>query len=263
MIHFVRKQLVADVREIGSSWFVIAMIKESYDPSFEKYAISTLSKSECQRYTGFSSASRRRSFLTGRLAAKLAVSEVDVSPSSQWSIDTGVYGQPILGHLNHSAPVLQVSISHTSNVAVAVVSPAVWPICVDIEEISHTNARLISEYLTKDQAHVPIDLNNLKLDPHQKLTAIWSMTEAASKHLGGGLAIDRTVFDLNRLTLKYSHLLWSSFSSLPHIQAWTGVSTDHVLSLVLPKPGILVDEAALFESAMDWLNQGDSNPATR
>jgi len=263
MIHFVRKQLVTGVRELGSSWFAIAMVRDSIDPSFEKYAISMLSQSECQRFRGFASVSRARSYLIGRLAAKLALSETDASPPSQWSIETGVYGQPIVAHLNHAAPVLQASISHSSNIAVALVSPAVWPICVDIEEISESNVRLISEYLSQDQANGPSELNQLELDHQQTLTAIWSMTEAASKHLGGGLAIDRNVFHINRLTLKDSHLLWSTFSSLPHIQAWTGLSTDHALSLVMPKPGNLVDEAELFESAIDWLSQAHSSPATR
>lgn len=263
MIHFVRKQLVTDVRELGSSWFAIAMVRDSPDPFFEKHAISMLSQSEYHRFTGFASPSRARSYLIGRLAAKLALAEADATPSSQWSIESGVYGQPIVGHLNHAGPVLQASISHSSNVAVAVVSPAVWPICVDIEEISQSNVRLISEYLSQDQSNRSIVLNNLELDRQQKMTALWSITEAASKHLGGGLAIDLSVFDIDRIVQKYSHLLWSSFSRLPHIQSWTGLSTDHVLSLVMPKPGNLVDEAVLFESAMDWLSQADSSPANR
>lgn len=261
MIQFVRKHVVSDVRELGSSWFVIAMVRDSHDPAFQKQAIGVLSDLERQRFNGLQSPARASSYLMGRCAAKLALSEVNDSPSHLWSIETGVYGQPIVGHLKDPTPMLQVSISHATHVAVAVISPAGWPICVDLEEVSESHVRLISEFLSQGQGKEPVELDRLELDSQQKLTAIWAMTEAASKHLGGGLAIDRRVFDIDRLMLKGSHILWSSFSSLPHIQAWTGLSSDYVLSLVMPKPGNLIDSSALFLSSMAFLSQADSTPA--
>lgn len=263
MIQFVRKHVVSDVRELGSSWFVISIVRESHEPAFQQHAISVLSELERQRFNGFQSTARARSYLLGRCAAKLALSEVSDSPSHQWSIETGVYGQPIVGHLKNPTPMLQVSISHATHVAVAVISPAGWPICVDLEEVSDNNVRLISEFLSQGRGKAPLELNQLELDRQQKLTAIWAMTEAASKHLGGGLAIDRRVFDIDRFILKEPCLLWSSFSNLPHIQAWTGVSSEHVLSLVMPKPGNLIDSSALFLSSMQFLSQVDSTPAMR
>ena len=94
-----------------------------------------LSAAELAQYANLHFAQKRQAFMLGRLAAKTALGAM--LEESAWpniSIRAGVFGQPLVTHPR--ALGIDVTVSHSNDVAVAVAFPADWPMGIDLETVA-------------------------------------------------------------------------------------------------------------------------------
>ena len=114
---------------------VFAVIDDTALLPFSAAPELMLSAAELAQYAHLRFAQKRQAFMLGRLAAKIALGamlEESVWPNI--SIRAGVFGQPLLTHPR--ALGVDVTVSHSNGMAVAVAFPADWPVGIDLETIA-------------------------------------------------------------------------------------------------------------------------------
>jgi 4'-phosphopantetheinyl transferase EntD len=148
------------------------------------------------RFNAFPSPVRRQSFLMGRSAAKTAANGFAPGiPDAEVCIESGVFGFPILDHPQLSTH--EVSITHTSTAAMAVVYPKTHPISIDIESISDAHPRALTSY---GRAHEMKRLLACGLSQVDASTLIWSAKESVGKILRTGLTLHRLFYTIDSIT---------------------------------------------------------------
>ena len=114
---------------------VFAVVSESDLARYETDATPLLSATEQAQLAGMQFAPKRQSFLLGRLAAKTALGAVLGEPNlPSIEIPSGVFGQPLVRHPR--ALGLEVTLSHSHGLAVALAFPSAWPIGIDLETVA-------------------------------------------------------------------------------------------------------------------------------
>lgn len=171
---------------------------------------------------------RKKNFILGRIAAKMACSSVEKIPCSSIRVTNGFFGQPLIGS-NRS----RVSISHTSSFAIAVVSPFDIPLGIDLEEIIlPKSAKSISNYLGTDELHFFEGIDGCF---ELYLTMLWTAKEALSKFFLGGLSLDFKKFHLESCVPVSENSYWLSFEGIQHIKVYCSLlEGQKVLSVTLP-----------------------------
>jgi 4'-phosphopantetheinyl transferase len=156
-------------------------------------------------------------YLSGRLAAKLAVSHFTQVPVAEIRIQPGVFGQPLLYCPGYSN--IQVSLAHSGGSAMAVVFPEGHPMGVDIEDTRHS--RLLPS-LTPAEA-------SLGADP----LFLWTAREALSKVLKTGLTTDLEILEVASVCPRDGCFIFT-FTHFMQYKAISWKAGHMVCSLVLP-----------------------------
>ena len=130
-------------------------------------------------------APKRQSFLLGRLAAKRALGamlgETDLRAIA---IRAGVFGQPLIQHPR--ALGVDVTLSHSNGVAVALVFPADWPMGIDLESVADgAVAAVMAELGTSPDEEAW--LVDVALEKSAACGVLWGAREALGKSLKTGL----------------------------------------------------------------------------
>ena len=114
---------------------VFAVIDDTSLLPFSAAPELMLSAAELAQYAHLHFVQKRQAFMLGRLAAKIALGAM--LEESAWpniSIRAGVFGQPQVTHPR--ALGIDVTVSHSNGMAVAVVFPADWPVGIDLETVA-------------------------------------------------------------------------------------------------------------------------------
>jgi 4'-phosphopantetheinyl transferase EntD len=129
---------------------------------------------------GYASEIRRRSFLQGRIAGKMAVNIIfpDVHTAGL-QIETGILGAPVLKNL--SCPV-GISIAHDDIWNAGVCFPLSIQMGIDVETIREKNRTVIPSVLTGKEK----ELCSAEDDPLKFLHLLWTAKEAVGKAIGLG-----------------------------------------------------------------------------
>lgn len=144
-----------------------------------------LSDAEQAQFAALRFAPKRTSFLLGRLAAKRALGALLAEPDlSRIDIYNGGFGQPLVRHAR--AGRIDVSVSHSHGVAVALAFPAEWPMGIDLELVPAQSVDTVLAELGASAAEQAwIDAG-----APDRVTAcgvLWSAREALGKSMKIGL----------------------------------------------------------------------------
>src|SRR6185436_15741104 len=101
-----------------------------------------LGENEREHLKGFRFPAKREGFLLGRVAAKRALGTVlGESDLRQIEIHSGIYGQPLVRHPRAGS--VDVTVSHSQGMAVALAFPAEYPMGIDLETVSAVSAATV------------------------------------------------------------------------------------------------------------------------
>lgn len=142
-----------------------------------------LHPAELATAAAFASEVRRRSYISGRIAAKLAIRQVFPGLTGpEINITANKVGKPVAGGLPESHAV---SISHSDHHGAAVCFPAAFPMGIDIETPEEKNRPVISSILSGEE----LAFLQTHQDSLQCLHVLWTAKEAAGKATGLGFRL--------------------------------------------------------------------------
>lgn len=197
-----------------------------------------LSESEEERFRTFQFAAKKQSFLLGRLAAKTALGALLPEPDlRRIEIHSGVYGQPLVSHPRAGS--LEVTVSHSHGLAVALAFPAEYPMGIDLETISAVSAGTIIGEL---EASVPEQawLATAGVDDATACCVLWTAREALGKALKIGLNSPLGVLALTEIRaigeVTGGEGTWvGRYLNFPQCQCLSQANGGRVLSLAMPR----------------------------
>ncbi|WP_165571880.1 4'-phosphopantetheinyl transferase family protein [Chryseobacterium sp. JM1] len=181
----------------------------------------------------------QKSYLLGRYAAKMALSTFmdDIVPTDVW-VGRGIFQQPVL-YLAEGGNI-QLSISHTTEVAIALIFPEAHPMGVDVEAFKAGQTEAIEGIITpNERKKLPL----MEVDMDHGLTVLWTIKEALSKVLKTGLMTPFHLFEIDNIERK-EEIMVGSFINFPQYKSVSWISKGHAWSIVLPGKSDL-DRAAI------------------
>ncbi|MCX6287149.1 MAG: 4'-phosphopantetheinyl transferase superfamily protein [Bacteroidetes bacterium] len=140
---------------------------------------------------GYTSDIRRRSFLNGRIAGKMAINTVfpDI-PSATCRIITGSIGKPVIGDLPRP---YGISIAHNESWNAGLCFPLSVPMGIDVETITEKNRTIIASILSSREK----DLCSSEGDPLELTHLLWTAKEAAGKAIGLGFRVPTAWYEID------------------------------------------------------------------
>jgi 4'-phosphopantetheinyl transferase len=170
------------------------------------------------------------SFLLGRISSKLALKELVEIPSfSSIQIKSGVFGFPVL-HCKKVAN-FQTSITHTDNIAGAIVFPEEHPLSIDIERVEQSKLKAIKSVLTLDEE---ILLKSNSLHNSEGLTMLWSAKESLSKLLKTGMMLDFKFLEIDKI-INENQSITLYFKNFGQYKAVCTTNPNYAIAIALPK----------------------------
>jgi 4'-phosphopantetheinyl transferase len=220
-----------------------------------EFAAEFLGPTENAYFSTLRFARRQQSYLLGRYAAKLALRDLLGEPDLRAiEIVRGVFEQPIV-HCARSHRWC-VTISHADSLAVALAFPTGHPMALDIEPIDLTRYETILSQLSNQETQW------IEVSAEHKLqlaTALWTAKEALSKVLCTGLMSPVQIYNLSEFNAISSGYWEGLFQNFGQYKTITWIGSAHVMSIVLPKKSIIVNEREILEAFLTiWglLDQG-------
>jgi phosphopantetheinyl transferase len=208
-------------------------------------AVQLLHPAELTKAAAFTSEVRRRSYESGRVAAKLAIRQVFPGLAGpEVNITASPLGKPTgEGLLKHYS----VSISHSDNHGAALCFPAAFPMGVDIETPEEKNHSIISSILspgeiallqtqckgpeTFKQVHSTVTDHETALIPAQDnslqiLHVMWTAKEAAGKATGLGFRLPVEQYEIEMIKKPEDHKIRSWICNFKHLGEITTISLE-------------------------------------
>ncbi|WP_404424833.1 4'-phosphopantetheinyl transferase family protein [Thalassospira australica] len=145
---------------------------------------------------------RRNSYIAGRVAAKMCLSQwlATDEPDRFW-VRPGVFGQPFVdgsaaigAGLGHKLPC--VSIAHSEDTSMAIAYHRAHPMGIDLAPIDEDAMPLLQAELTRDELALISELSLPECDAAQLL---WSCKESLGKTLNTALMVPLPVFEVAEL----------------------------------------------------------------
>lgn len=196
-----------------------------------------LSARETVQLAGFKFAAKQESFRLGRLAAKRALGALlDESDLRRIEISSGIYGQPLVLHPRAAA--IEVSVSHSHGLAVALAFPAEFPMGIDLETVSAISASTIIAEL----GATPAELTWLATGGVNDATAcgvLWTAREALGKSLKIGLNSPLGMLALAGIQGAGEGSWIGRYLNFPQCQCLALLERGRVLTVALPKEAAL------------------------
>jgi phosphopantetheinyl transferase len=156
-----------------------------------------LHKEELETAGRFPHPKRCQSYVTGRLAAKLALMEHTPEPSpASTAIRSGVFNQPLIVSDHTATATLRVSISHSENCAVALVFHAGHPMGIDVERVRKDGKETVLASQSEHELHI---LNTLGISTQDQATLIWTAKESLGKVLTTGMMTPTDVYAISSI----------------------------------------------------------------
>lgn len=185
---------------------------------------------EREYYDGLKSERRKQSYLLGRVAAKNALAAIapENKPDSVF-IGFGVFHFPVVKGLK--TPNLQVSISHTGNIGVALAFEEEHPLGIDMEKVDDDHIDAIRDHIS-EQERALISACGIALSIG--CTIVWSMKEAVSKVLRTGMTADFIVLEIDSLQ-RNGMFYEGTFKYLKQYKAVVIYVNEHACAVALPK----------------------------
>jgi 4'-phosphopantetheinyl transferase len=174
---------------------------------------------------------RRKSYLLGRYAVKLALSELLVEKDLQAiEVVRGVFEQPIVQYNENRG--YSVTISHAGSVAVALAYPAGHPMGIDIERLDKARYQTIVSQLS-DQWMTLVE--GAGVHRINVASGFWTAKEALAKVLTTGLMAPFQVYNLAEFRLTRAGTWEGLLQSFAQYKTTVWIDSSYAFAIVLPK----------------------------
>lgn len=200
---------------------------------------------------------RVKSYLLGRYAAKLAVGAITGEEKlERILIQQGIFNQPIVTY--PAMQNIQVSITHSDDLAAAVAFPEACPVGIDLERISLNQAGVLETQITELEKELIGHLVRAGLYSNvEVLTLFWTAKEALSKVLKTGLTTPFSIYEINKVGIDSGFTI-SHFKNFTQYCSISFQLDSYMCSITCPrktKPGfdmpVLKDKFSLLPTKDD------------
>ena len=205
--------------------------------SFDYYPELCTGISECfclneiNRYKHYKYEKRKRNYLIGRYACKLAAShylhELDLS---QIEIVSAIVEYPIVKHLSIDTP--EITLSHCDPHAIAIAHEAGHVVGIDLEKKDPTKTRIFQREMTK--AEIQLCKEFAKESTDILCNMVWTAKEAISKAIKCGLMVSFKLLEIKELQQLEVNRFRFTFKHFAHFHCYSYILDKHILSIVLP-----------------------------
>jgi len=225
----------------------LAILTDSSYAGIEREHQNWFHPSEWLRVNALKVEKRRKEFVLGRCACKLATSAYLEEPNLvRLVINAGVFGQPILRFLSDHHP--ELSITHTDTVALAVASQQGHPIGLDIEKLTDRDTDFLAEHVTQR------DLRQLEgLTPNVKHAYLraWTIKEALSKVLRCGITIPFELLELKSPMVVEANSFCCDYRNFPQYRCYSWSLGQYLVAIVVPRNVSLEVDSNLLLSRLE------------
>jgi len=191
-----------------------------------------LSEAELAGFSALRFPLKQQGFLLGRLAAKRALGALLAEPDlRRIEIGSGVFGQPLVRHPR--AEGIDVTLSHSHGLAVALAYPAESPLGVDLETVSEVAAGTILAELQLSAAEKAW-LAARTIDEATACGVLWTAREALGKSMKIGLNCPLGVLSLGQLEPAGAAAWDCRYANFPQSRCLSQAIDGRVLSIALP-----------------------------
>jgi 4'-phosphopantetheinyl transferase len=190
-----KKELVLTLKDGVQVQKSFICISESSLKKMQENFLNILSSEEQKNFQKMIGQKRQHHYLLGRYSSKKALGHICSMPMEDIYIESGFFCQPVI--MKPRDIFFQVSLSHTDNLAAAIVFPETHPMGIDVEEISYKNNSAILSQMTKQE----MDILNGGDIPFS-LTVVWTAKEALSKVLRCGLMVPFSLLEISNYQKK-------------------------------------------------------------
>jgi phosphopantetheine--protein transferase-like protein len=197
----------------------------------EVYAENTayFAQDEKKRFYDYDYLNARDNFASGRLAAKIAVSELEgIRRLSDIVIKNGWFNQPYILCDTSKA---DISITHCNRLAAALAFPKDILCGVDIENIKDTTSQTVKSILSEKESKLICDYSEYTGD--ELLTAMWCSKEACSKALKIGFSSGTKMFEISNIEVSEDKIE-VCFDNLKNLKATVFPVYDYLVALAYP-----------------------------
>ena len=196
-----------------------------------------LNENEKEHLKGFRFPAKREGFLLGRLAAKRALAALlEEQDLRRIEIHSGIFGQPLVRHPR--AGMVDVTVSHSHGLAVALAFPAEYPIGIDLETVSAVSAATVIGELEASPAEYAW-LATGGVDEATACCVLWTAREALGKALKIGLNSPLGILSLADIRDEGAGIRIGRYLNFPRCQCLSQVKNGRVLSLAMPTEAAL------------------------
>lgn len=207
-----------------------AWIKTNCYPSLSQRYRSFLHPDERLFFESLKYKRRQSSYLSGRYAAKIALScYLQERDMSAIAVTPGVFTQPVVCCEAFHRPA--VTISHIEKVACAISFPDEHPLGMDVETMNAGNVHVMRSQMTSKEIK---DFVENEKDKICSLTVLWTAKEALSKVLKCGLTCPFEIMAVDRLE-KQGQLYEGGYLNFPQYGFRSWSTPEAVITIALPK----------------------------
>lgn len=177
----------------GSEELAVSLVLFSslYDSELNEKSSELLHSTEIATSNSYVADIRRRSFLHGRIAGKIAINQIFPEvPPYELEIITGSLGEP---HIKNLAQLYGISIAHNESWNAGLCFPLSVPMGVDVETINEKNRPIIKSILS----HHENELCDKENDNLEFLHILWTAKEAAGKAIRLGFRVPHEWYEID------------------------------------------------------------------
>ena len=187
--------------------------------------------SERRYFDTIKSEKRKFTYLSGRFAGKLAVAEyLHEDDMSRIEIRSGFFDQPLVKHLSVETP--ELTLSHCSDLAIAIAYQTGHIMGVDVEEIDLSKSHVFKSQLTQDEiTRAEGTFEDFRMGYH----LMWTAKEALSKALKCGLTVPFDILEIDEIKSSESGAYISLYKNFVQYKCCSWIMDRHILSITLPQ----------------------------
>lgn len=212
----------------------LCVVKKTFSSS-EEISNFFLHEEELIFFSNQLAEKRRDSYLLGRICAKYAISRyLNIKNLKDIYIRNGIHQQPVV-YYKHIDKV-QVSITHSGDIAASLAFSELYPIGIDLEQISTDFIPAIEQKISLEE----MKFENLFYCQKEKMfTLFWTVKESISKAIKTGLVIPFEHYEITNL--KFCNYYYTNdFKYFPQYKAISFQINNYFISIVYPKKTLLV-----------------------
>ena len=212
---------------------VLSYAKNSEIDFIAKTATSFLHPNENHYYQTLQSSYRKYSFLLGRYTGKMALSHyLDEPRQMDIEIAHGIFSQPLVKYASLDI-IPEITLSHTSSIAVAIAYEPGYIMGVDVEKLEPSKFSIFKDQMT--EAEIGLSKCFLNIECGVIWNLLWTMKEALSKAIKCGLTVPFELLEIQRLSQDPSARFEASFKNFTQYRCYSWILPGFALSIVLPR----------------------------